>query len=109
MTNEATMDSEEHSEKQIILEGHEEISVPTLYKLPSLYNAQHQNSTAEKRIFLITTSTNGIHSNGPNRRIPPSIQQRQQICFYCSVHAHWIHILHPIKKQMSRRRDKSLH
>ena len=106
------MDSEEHIcifEKQIPLEGHEEISVPTLHKLPSLRKTQHQNSAAEKRTLLITTPTNGIHSNGPNRRIPPSIQQGQQIRLDCSVHAHRIHILHSIKKQMSRRRDKSLH
>ena len=64
-------------EKQIPLEGHEEISVSTLHKLPSLRKIQHQNSTAEKRTFLITTPTNGIHSNGPNRRIPPIIQQGQ--------------------------------
>ena len=65
--------------KQIPLEGHEEISVSTLHKLPGLRKTQHQNSAAEKRTLLITTPTNGIHSNGPNRRIPPSIQQRQQI------------------------------
>ena len=53
--------------------------------------------------------TNGIHSNGPNRRIPPSIQQGQQICLDHSVHAHRIHILYPTKKQMSRRHNKSLH
>ena len=95
-------------EKQIPLEGHEEISVSTLHKLPSLRKT-HQNSAAEKRTLLITTPTNGIHSNGPNRRIPPSIQQGQQIRLDQSVHAHRIHILHSTKKQMSRRRDKSLH
>ena len=96
-------------EKQVPLEGHEEISVSTLHKLPSLRKTQHQNSTAEKRTFLITTPTNGIHSNGPNRRIPPNIQQRQQIRPDRSVHAHRIHVLHSTKKQTSRRRDKSLH
>ena len=53
--------------------GHEKISIPTLHKLPSLHKTQHQNPTVEKRTLLITTPTNGIHSNGPNRRIPPSI------------------------------------
>ena len=96
-------------EKQIPLEGHEEISVPTLHKLPSLCKTQHQNSAAEKRTLLIITPTNGIHSNGPTRRIPPSIQQGQQIHLDHSVHAHRIHILHPTKKQTSRRHDKSLH
>ena len=96
-------------EKQIPLEGHEEISVSTLHKLPSLRKTQHQNSAAEKRTLLITTPTNGIHSNGPNRRIPPSVQQRQQIRLDRSVHAHRIHILHSTKKQTCRRRDKSLH
>ena len=60
-------------EKQIPLEGHEKISVSTLHKLPSLRKTQHQNSTAENRTLLITTPTNGIHSDEPNRRIPPSI------------------------------------
>ena len=95
--------------KQIPLEGHEEISVSTLHKLPGLRKTQHQNSAAEKRTLLITTQTNGIHSNGPNRRIPPSVQQRQQIHLNRSMHAHRIHILHPTKKQEHRRRDKSLH
>ena len=67
------------SKKQIRLEGHEEISVSTLHKLPGLHKTQHQNSAAEKRTLLITIPTNGIHSNGPNRRVQPSIQQRQQI------------------------------
>ena len=35
-------------EKQIPLEGHEEISVSTLHKLPSLRKTQHQNSAAKK-------------------------------------------------------------
>ena len=106
------MDSEEHIcifEKQIPLERHEEISVSILHKLPSLCKTQYQNSAAEKRTLLITTPTNGIHSNAPNRIIPPSIQQSQQICLDRSVHAHRIHILHPTKKPMSRRHDKSLH
>ena len=30
---------------------------------------QHQKSTAEKCTLLITTTTHGIHSNAPNRRI----------------------------------------
>ena len=63
----------------------------------------------KKRTFLITTPTNGIHSDGPNRRTSPSIQQRQQIRPDRSVHAHRIHVLHSTKKQMSRRHDKSLH
>ena len=58
--------------KQIPLEGHEENSIPTLHKLPSLHKTQHQNSTVKKRTLLITTSANGIYSNGPNRRIPAS-------------------------------------
>ena len=61
------------SKKQIPLEGHKEISISTLHKLPSLRKTQHQNPTAKKRTLLITTPTNGVHSNGPNRRIPPSI------------------------------------
>ena len=96
-------------EKQILLEGHEEVSVSTLHNLPSLCKTQHQNSTAKKQTLLITTPTNGIHSNGPNRRIQPSFQQGQQIHLDRSVHAHRIHILHSTKKQMSRRRNKSLH
>ena len=35
--------------------------------------SQHQNPTVKKRTLLITTPANGIHSNGPKRRIPPSI------------------------------------
>ena len=34
--------------KQIPLEGHEEISVSTLHKLPGLCETQHQNAAAEK-------------------------------------------------------------
>ena len=34
--------------KQIPLEGHEEISIPTLHKLSSLRKTQHQNPTVEK-------------------------------------------------------------
>ena len=74
-----------------------------------LRKTQHQNSAAKKRTLLITTPTNGIHSNGPNRRVPPSVQQRQQICLNCSMHAHRIHVLHSTEKQTCRRRDKSLH
>ena len=97
------------SKKQIPLEGHEEISVSTLHKLPGLHKTQHQNSAAKKQTLLITTPTNGIQSNGPNRRVPPSVQQRQQIRLNRSMHAHRIHILHSTEKQMRRRRDKSLH
>ena len=46
-------------------------------KMPSLRKTQHKNTTTKKRAFFITPTTNGIHSNGPNRRIPPSIQQGQ--------------------------------
>ena len=53
----------------------------------------------KKRAFLFTTPTHGIHSNGPNRRIPPSIQQRQQICLNSSMHAYGIHILYPLKSK----------
>ena len=95
--------------KHIPLEGHEEISVSTLHKLPGLCKTQHQNSAAEKQTLLITTTTNGIHSNGPNRRIPPSFQQRQQMHLNRSMHAHRIHILHSTEKQMHRRCDKSIH
>ena len=95
--------------KNIPLEGHEEISVSTLHKLPGLRKTQHQNSAAKKRTLLITTPTNGIHSNGPNRRVPPSVQQRQQICLNRSMHAHRIHVLHSTEKQTCRRHDKSLH
>ena len=97
------------SKKQIPLEGHEEISVSTLHKLPGLHKTQHQNSAAEKQTLLITTPANGIHSYGPNRRIPPSLEQRQQIRLNRSMHAHRIHILHSTEKQMCRRRDESLH
>ena len=97
------------TKKQIPLEGHEEISLSTLHKLPGLRKTQHQNTAAKKRTLLITTPTNGIHSNGPNRRVPPSIQQRQQIHVNRSIHAHRIHVLHSTEKQMCRRRDKSLH
>ena len=97
------------AKKQIPLEGHEEISVSTLHKLPSLCKTQHQNTAAKKQTLLITTPTNGIHNNGPNRRVPPSIQQRQQICINCSMHAHRIHILHSTEKQTCRGCDKSLH
>ena len=57
---------------------------------------------------LITTPTNGIHSNGPNRRVPPSVQQRQQICLNRSMHAHRIHVQHSTEKQTRRKCDKSL-
>ena len=59
--------------KQISLEGREEISPPTLPEMPSLCKTQHQNTATKKRTFFITTPTNGIHSNGLDRRIPPSI------------------------------------
>ena len=59
--------------KQISLEGHEEISPQTLHEMPSLCKTQHQNTATKKRTFFITTPTNGIHSNGLDRRIPPSI------------------------------------
>ena len=97
------------SKKQIPLEVHEETSVSTLHKLPGLCKTQHQNPAAEKQTLLITTPTNGIHSNGPNRRVPPSVQQRQQNCLNCSMHAHRIHVLHSTEKQTRRRHDKSLH
>ena len=44
--------------------------------------------------LFITTTAHGFHSNGPNRRISPSIQQRQQICTHGSVHVNRFHILH---------------
>ena len=95
--------------KQVPLERHEENSIPTLHKLLSVCKTQHQNPTVKKRTLLITTPTNGIHSNGPNRRIPPSIQQGQQIRPDRSIHAHRIHILHPTEKQICRRRNKSIY
>ena len=67
------------TEKQIPLERHEKINTPTLHKLSSLDKAQHQDPTVKERTFLITTPAHGIHSDRPNRTIPPSIQQRQQI------------------------------
>ena len=81
--------------KQIPRERHEKVSPPTLQQMPSLGKPQYQNTTAKKRTFLITPTTNGIHSNGFNRRIPPSIQQGQQIRTNSSMHAYRIHILHP--------------
>ena len=36
------------TEKQIPLEGHEEISPPTLHKMPSLCKTQHQNTATKK-------------------------------------------------------------
>ena len=36
------------TEKQIPLEGHEEISPPTLYQMPNLRKTQHQNTATEK-------------------------------------------------------------
>ena len=93
------------SKKQTPLEGHEEISVSTLHKLPGLRKTQHQNPAAEKRTLLIITPTKGIHSNAPNRTVPPSVQQRQQIRLNRSMHAHRIHVLHSTEKQMCRRRD----
>ena len=59
--------------KQIPLEGHGEISPPTLHKMPSLCKTQHQNTATKKRTFFITTPTYGIHSNGLDMRIPPSV------------------------------------
>ena len=56
---------------------------------------QHQDATTPKRSFLLTTTTHGIHSNGPNQRIPPGIQQRQQVCPNHNLHVNRIHILHP--------------
>ena len=38
-----------------------------------------------------------FHSNGFDRRIPPTIQQRQQIRLNSIMHAHRIHVLHPTK------------
>ena len=64
------------TEKQVPLERHEEISSPTLHKMSSLCKTQHQNTAVEKRAFFIATPTHGIHSNGFDRRISPSIQQR---------------------------------
>ena len=77
--------------------------------MPSLRKTQHKNTTTKKRTFFITPTTNGIHSNGPNRRIPPSIQQGQQICSDSSLHAYRIHILYTTKIQTSGRCNKSLH
>ena len=57
--------------------GMKKIHLPTLQQMPSLRQTQHKNTKTEKRTFFITPTTNGIHSNGPNRRIPPSIQQGQ--------------------------------
>ena len=87
------------TEKQIPLERHEEISTPTLHELPSLRKIQHQNSTVKKRTLFITISTHGIHSNGLNRRIPPGIQQRQQICPNSSMHAYRFTFCIPLKSK----------
>ena len=62
------------TQKQIPLERHKEISTPTLHKLQSMCKTQHQDTTAQERTLFITTPAHGIHSNGLNRRIPPSIQ-----------------------------------
>ena len=39
----------------------------------------------------------------------PASSKGNRFALTRSVYAHWIHILHSIKKQVSRRRDKSLH
>ena len=62
------------TQKQIQLERHKEISTPALHKLQSMCKTQHQDTTAQERTLFITTPAHGIHSNGLNRRIPPSIQ-----------------------------------
>ena len=95
------------TKKQIPLERHEKVSPPTLQQMPSLRKTQHQNTTAEKRTFLIIPATNGIHSNGLNRRIPSSIQQGQQIRTNSSMHAYRIHFLNLTEIQMFRRCNKS--
>ena len=60
--------------KNIPLERHKEIGTQALHKLQSMCKAQHQDTTAQEQTFFITTPAHGIHSNGLNRRIPPSIQ-----------------------------------
>ena len=62
------------TQEQIPLERHKEISTPALHELQNMRKTQHQETTTQERTLLITAPAHGIHNNGLNRRIPPSIQ-----------------------------------
>ena len=71
---------------------------------------QYQNpATEEMNTFSSPPRTYGFHSNGLDKRIPPSFQQRQQIHVNSNIHVNWIHILHTTQIQTCRGRDKCLH
>ena len=63
---------------------------------------QHQSTTDPEGALQNTPTTNGIHPNGLDRRIPAHLQQRKQVCTHSSMHADWIYFLHSDKIQESR-------
>ena len=85
-------------------------SLKNRYHWKGMKKSVHQHCTnCQVCAFLITTPAHGIHSNGLNRRITPSIRQRQQICPNSSMHAYRIYILHPTKVKTYGRHDKTIH
>ena len=68
---------------------------------------EHFSSPPQTMEFI--AMDHGIHSNGLNRRIPPSVQRRHQIHPNSSMHAHGIYILHSTEIKTCRRCNKSLH
>ena len=54
-------------ENLIPLERHEETHTTPLQKIQDMCMTQHSNSRTSKRTLLSTTTTHGIHCNGPHR------------------------------------------
>ena len=54
-------------ENPILLERHEETHTTLLQKMQDVCTTQHSNSRTPKRTLLSTTTTHGIHCNGPHQ------------------------------------------
>ena len=60
----------------LLLERYEKTNTATLQEMQNLHKTQCHSTRVQQRTFFSTISTYGIHSNGPDRRIPSCFKQR---------------------------------
>ena len=60
----------------LLLERYEKTNTATLQEMQNLRKTQRHSTRVQQRTFFSTSSTYGIHSDGPYRRIPSCIKQR---------------------------------
>ena len=92
----------------LLLERYEKTNTVTLQEMQNLRKTQCHSTRVQQRTFCSTNSTYGIHSNGPDRRIPPCIKQRKSLCLDCNLYVNRFYFLHTTEKQDSRGGRQSL-